>query len=408
MANRKRRMLIVITDLGLAGAQKSLVSFCNVLFEKYPNLFDVDLMVLMEEGEFISQLPCECRIIPTPRELLCMKCNVRSEKFRRNLSIKGVFGRIARISLKKWFSFINKGLNDEQIQWQQWRPFIGQMPDEYDIAMSYIDGSCNYYVIEKVQAKRKILWVHNEYEKLGYNAAFDRKYFQCADAIATISDLCVASLVKSFPDMNNKIFMIENITSRRMISDLAEEYFPDEYKNCGGQKILSIGRLTEQKNFELAVNAAKILKEKRIDFVWYIIGEGPLKEVLLEKIEKCGVCERVVLLGKRDNPYPYIKYADIFIQTSKFEGKSIVLDEAKILGKPIVCTNYDTVYDTIENQENGLISDMTPQGIADSILSLLMNPMLRNDIIRNLNNTEKGNEEVIDDYIKDLFGLKEV
>lgn len=408
MIKRKKKMLIVITDLGLAGAQKSLVSFCNVLFERYPDLFDIDLMILTEEGEFISQLPSKCRIIPTPKELICMKCSIGGTKFWKNISIKGLSGRIMRIGLKKWYYLKNKELNDEQIQWLQWKPFIGSLPIKYDIAMSYIDGTCNYYVIEKVKAVRKILWVHNEYEKLGYNAEFDRSYFQSADAIATISDICVANLVKYFPDMKKKIIMVENITSEKMIYDLADEFFPEEYKNYNGNKILSIGRLTTQKNFQLAINVARILKEKKIDFIWYIIGEGTLKEELFKEIEKCDVQKNVVLLGSRRNPYPYIKYADFFVQTSKFEGKSIVLDEAKILKKIIVSTNYDTVYDTIENQKNGIIANMTPEDVANAILLLLTNSVLKNSITGYLENTVKGNEEVIDKYIECLLGVKEI
>ena len=202
--------------------------------------------------------------------------------------------------------------------------------------------------------------------------------------------------------------MVENITSEKMIYDLADEFFPEEYKNYNGNKILSIGRLTTQKNFQLAINAARILKEKKIDFIWYIIGEGTLKEELFKEIEKCDVQKNVVLLGSRRNPYPYIKYADFFVQTSKFEGKSIVLDEAKILKKIIVSTNYDTVYDTIENQKKGIIANMTPEDVANAILLLLTNSVLKNSITGYLENTVKGNEEVIDKYIECLLGVKEI
>lgn len=163
--------------------------------------------------------------------------------------------------------------------------------------------------------------------------------------------------------------------------------------------LVSIGRLNAQKGFDLAIKAAYKMKKDGLNYSWFIIGEGELEQDLRNQIDELGLNENVYLLGLRKNPYPYIQYADIFIQPSRFEGKSIVLDEAKILGKPIVATNYDTVYDSITNGVNGTICEFDENSLGDAIVTLLENKDIR---YRYSTNLEKEIESDIESmsYIK--------
>ena len=286
-------------------------------------------------------------------------------------------------------TFRDKDANTVQRVWKAWRCFIPAQKKVYDLAVSYVDGFSNYYVIDKVTASKKILWVHNEYEKLSYKMKFDRPYFEKADNIVTISDLCIQSLNNVFPDYKDKFRMLPNLSSADSIRRMAETEDPIEYK---GQKniLLSIGRLEDQKGFDLAVKAAKILKDNKVEFCWFIIGQGELEHSLKSMICENGLEDVFKLIGVRKNPYPYIKNCLIFVQPSRYEGKSIVLDEAKILEKPIVVTNYTTVYDSITDGLSGSIVEFDEKKLADSIKELIENDMLRTAYSNNLKEENKN------------------
>jgi glycosyltransferase involved in cell wall biosynthesis len=289
-----------------------------------------------------------------------------------------------------------------QTLWPIWKDSIGMCAKKYDVAMSYIEGLPNYYVIDKVDAEKKILWIHNEYTKLGYDKDFDREYFEKADAVVTISELCRNDLVNNFLALKDKFHILENITNPTLIKKMAEEEINDPVVENKKEslKLLSIGRLYPQKNYPLAINAAKIIKDKGIDFKWYIIGEGILREEIEKQINTLSLQENITLLGLRSNPYPYIKQCDIIVQSSLFEGKSIAIDEAKILCKPIVATNYPTVYDVISDNKNGLIADMTPEALAEKIILLYNNRDLRENLSKNLKKEAIDNTSEIKNYIK--------
>ena len=164
----------------------------------------------------------------------------------------------------------------------------------------------------------------------------------------------------------------------------AQEYFPQEYKK-NGINILSVGRLTEQKGFDISIEAAKILKKENVNFKWVVLGDGELREELEKQIND-DIKDNFLLIGKRNNPYPYFEHCDFVVQSSRYEGKSIVLDEAKIFSKPIICANYNTAKDQITHGENGIIVPLEdPIALAKTIIDLNNDVKLKEKIIDNLN-----------------------
>ena len=162
--------------------------------------------------------------------------------------------------------------------------------------------------------------------------------------------------------------------------------------------VISVGRLETVKGFDLAIEAARILKEKNIAFHWSIIGEGTERANLQNMIERYDLKDHVTLLGLKDNPYPWIRTAQIFVQSSRYEGKSIAVDEAKILAKPIVLTNFSTAKDQIEHTVNGLIVDMTPEGIAGGIERYLDDAAFAAQISAELQTQNFGTEHEISKF----------
>lgn len=390
-------VFVSINGLKCGGAEKSLISFLNEIPDEFiaEKQLRVDLLVINDREIFFNNIPkwvnqihlsgAEEGLIETGKGI-----------FSTGLSVSTLVKILAKIRMR----LLNDRYEDVvQHVWKAWKPFVKKREKKYDLAISYVDGFSNYYVVDKVYADRKILWVHNEYDKLSYNENYDRKYFAAADRIITISDSCVKSLKTYFPEFANNIYMIPNLSSPKIIAFQANEFYPDEFK-LDKVNILSVGRLSEQKGFDLAIDSAKIIKEHGIDFVWIILGEGELRESLQNQIDENGLADYVMLLGTRSNPYPYMKNCNVFIQPSRYEGKSIVLDEVKILERPIVVTDYETVNDSITNGINGIIASFDAKELANAIINVVTNQELQNKLVMNLQNENSKFISEIDKYLE--------
>lgn len=392
------KVLIVINNLLCGGAQKSLLSFLNCL---EVDIFDLDLLVLNPENAFFDSIPGWVSQIYPDEQIKAMHVSVNN-LITSKLSIRTILQTL-QVKINQKLNY-DRECDEVQNLWKAWKKYVPVQKKQYDLAISYVDGFSNYYVVDKVKASKKILWIHNEYEKLGYNADFDREYFRLAHALVTISEACVASMNRVFPEYKDKTYMLYNLSSPEMIKSMGRHDIPKEYINKKNI-IVSVGRLNEQKGFDLAVEAATIMKFKGIEFNWFIIGEGEEETFLHNMIVKEGLEQQVQLLGLRKNPYTYIYYANVFVQPSRYEGKSIVLDEAKILCKPIVATNYTTVYDSIIDGENGTIVEMSADKLADGIIQLLINQKLKEKYVTALKNIKKIGIQDVNNYLKLFYEI---
>lgn len=394
-----KHIVIIMPYMGSGGAEKSLSSLLNTL---PPNDYDISLMIVKDKGLFYNQIPQYINRINAPENLKLALGSIHDKYFKSIKRGKQITKILFNIFLR--LRPIISKLDTFQFTWKYWNKHIPMLNKEYDIAISYMNGITNYYVVDKIIAKKKILWVHNDYNKLEADNKFDYYYFKKADNIVTISPICVNSLANNFPNINpSKFVCIPNLSSGRIIKKMSEELYPEEYNGFNDiLKIISVGRLEKQKGFDIAVKTAKILKDNNIEFKWFIIGEGSQKDSLLEYITKNNLSDNIFLLGERLNPYPYIKNANIFVQSSRYEGKSIVLDEAMILGKPIVVTNYPTVTDSVENNKTALIVNINEYDIYKGIIKLINDRNLFSRLQENLKKYEYGNLNAINQY-KNLF-----
>lgn len=389
-----KSILFHIGSFQAGGAEKSLVSLLNLLPK---DDYNIDVIVFNNSGIFSSHVPDNVTVRVAPYPYRFLSISPRNIREYLNYPLKYLLIKLLGLIYSK----CNKELSLHQALWKIWRKYIPVYDRKYDVAVSYLEGLTNYFVIDKVVAEKKILWIHNEYNKLRYNVKFDFEYFSKADTVVTISDVCKRDLLKSFPELMTKFQILENISDSKAIQQKSQISINDEiFNSCKGLKILSVGRLTPQKNYQLALKAAKILLNKQIDFNWFIIGEGNLRHELEKLAKDLSVDGVVHFIGLKENPYPYMQQADIIAMSSLFEGKSIVIDEAKILCKPIVSVNYPTVNDNIENLETGIITDMTPESFAEGIFNLYKDSNLRLRLIENLRMLANNNIKEIVNYIK--------
>lgn len=388
----KKKILFVIPSLKSGGAEKSLITLLSLFdYEKY----EVDLLSFRREGLFFDKIPAEVNVIKGTEDYEAFDGDAK--KAIKYFIKKGkLFSVIDRIKYIKSFNEADASLREKK-KWSLLKKQLPELNRKYDCAVGYLEGNASYFVADNVVADKKICYVHNDFKKLGLDVNQNRNLFEKCDKVVTVSQVCLDSLIDEFPDFQEKFIVVENITSPRIIKNYSLENTP--YKKDENTVVLNtVGRLASQKAIDLAVKACAELKRRGKNIKWYHIGTGELKEEIETLMRELGVETDFILLGERSNPYPYIAGCDIYVQPSRYEGKSIAIDEAKCLLKPIVTTNFTTVKDQITDGVNGLVCEMNEMDIADKLEKLIDNADLRQKLSENLAKENLGNEEELEKF----------
>ncbi|MDM5208980.1 glycosyltransferase [Cytobacillus kochii] len=384
----KTKLLFVMNNLQCGGAEKALISLLHAIDYKR---YEVDLLLFKKEGVFLNIVPNEVTILNEQEEFRYFDGRV-IDNVLKAISSRRFDLAISRIKAARIFRTENNGAVCEQKVWKYISPCLSNVKKEYDVAIGFLEKNPIYFCLEKAKAKRKIGFIHNDYKQMGMDRTLDLPYFQQLDGIMTVSDSCADVLRQQFPEYQQKIKVIQNILSKSTIHTLAMNEMPLPFQ---GLKLLSIGRLHRQKGFDLALETAALLKKKGVPFKWLILGEGSERENLIQLSTKYQLEEEVQFIGIKENPYPYIRWADAYIQPSRFEGKSIAVEEAKILYKPVIVTNYSTSGDQIIHGQTGLIANMTAESLAETILQLFADESLQHQLMDGLGKEKLGTEDEI-------------
>ena len=387
----KKKLLFVQPSMGFGGAEKSLQTLlCTIDYDRY----DVDLLLLRRQGELLQLLPPQVRLLELPPTAEAFSLPIRQACARLLRQ-----GRLSEAWARVRFSAAVRGKLPmralEQRGWRFQKKAFAPLPDVYDAAIAYLEGSPVYFCADFVQAKKKFAVIHNDYRKLQLNRDFDDACFGQFDALITVSQTCAQVLREEFPAHRDKICVIENILSPTLLRAYAAQpaVFDPDYT---GLRVLTMGRLDAQKGPDLAIRACAMLSDE-IDFRWYVLGDGPQREELEAMIARYGLRERFILLGTKLNPYPYLARCDVYAQPSRFEGKSIAVEEAKCFAKPILTTDFTTVRDQITDGETGCIARMEPEDIARKLRMLLTDGELRARLSGNLA-AYAGNADEVEKY----------
>lgn len=428
----KPRILFLMHYMEIGGAEQALLGLLNAL--DY-NKVDVDMFVYWHHGELMKFIPKEVNLLPEIGRysmleqpiMTCLKegyISVASARICAKL-----FGRITKcesFSLDVYTStFTQKVL-----------PRIS--PEiNYDLAISFLTP--HTYVLKKVNAKKKVGWIHTDYTIFPVNLKCELPIWSGLDNIISISGNVTITFLKTFPTLKGKIIEIENILSPVMVRQRAESVSVDAIKgellslrnNGGGnplivtsigrysyqknfdnvpyickeliemfKNLISVGRFAKAKNYDNVSDICKRILKTGIDIRWYLIGFGPDESLIRSKIKEDGMEDNVFILGKKENPYPYIKACDIYVQPSRYEGKSVTVREAQMLYKPVVVTNYPTASSQIKDGEDGVIVPMDNEGCAKGIAEFILDEEKQNHIIEYLHTHDYGNEIEIEKFYK--------
>ncbi|MDR7073363.1 glycosyltransferase [Fictibacillus barbaricus] len=390
----KKNILFVIDSLHCAGAEKSLVTLLSMLdYSRY----SVDLQLFGYGGELEDLIPKEVNLLrPMKYTQYSSLSLTESIKYTiQKLEFKMLLSRFkysAKIRKQKY-----SNPQKARIFWQNVSDVIEINPKNYDIAISYAQGVPTFYVAEKVKAKEKFAWVNVSYRLNKNEKKFQKAYYDQYKKIIAVSDSTKEILIETFPEYEDKINIIYDINNPHFISSLAEAGPKDE-DFFDGIKILTIGRLANQKGYDVALEACKKLKEEGVNFKWYVLGKGPLQKEIEKYIKDHNLSEHFILLGVHANPYPFIKKSDIYVQTSRYEGFGLAIAEARMLNIPVVTTRFDAVFNQMIHEKNGLVVDMNANAISEGIKRLIKDSELKQSIIDYLHSEKKGNLEEIDKF----------
>ena len=368
----KKKVLFIIGSLQSGGVSKSMVSLLNAWdTEKY----ETSLLLCCKDGDVFSDyLPKNIQLIYNP-VIEHVMGGFSSLKW---LLAHGHFLLCLGVLLRLILSRISRSLASELIA--KMMPVVSNV--HYDLIVDYGGQQLLYYMVNKLSATKKVSFFHSDYSKWSFYYNADKKYYPLVDHIFTISQTCVDSLKHFFPNCTDRVSIMENISSPTIIRQQSLESIGefkvqvDQMKANGNTILCTIGHICRGKGFDFAIEASDILKRNGIHFKWIFIGKV-LEENLLKLIADKKLDDNILLVGIQSNPYPYISLSDIVVHPSRFEGKSIALDEAKILCKPIVVTNFSTVGDQFENGKNGTISEMSGKAVANAVIELINNPNLQ-------------------------------
>ena len=381
-----KELLFVCYGLGIGGIEKCLVNLINVLPE---DMFNIDLLLMNPEYDLKDQIKRKVNFIDSYKYVMNTTDTMNDISAHGGIMKNiGTFIRYCcfRVSVK--------------LDLKPWKWFI-QLPKKYDVAIAYSQNDYSpCYVIDRVNARKKVMWYHNgAYERTGNIYDRDKVYYSRFDSIVAVSTDCLKVLTQHFPDCNDRIIVIRNICDTKSIIAKAEEFYPDSFY-IKGVHVTTVGRLTSEKGTNLAIKACKNLVEQGVDLYWHWIGDGNQRDAITKAIDENNLNHSFILEGNQNNPYPFIKYCDIYVQPSYYEAYSTTITEAKVLKKPIVTTDVGGMRDQIVDRLNGLIVPINAEEIATAIRNLIDNKNLRKCFSAALETNGVSNDEALQDYYR--------
>ena len=397
-----KKILVISHAMNIGGAEKALLGLLSSF--DYEN-YCIDLFLCRHEGELMQFIPKNINLLSVNQsEYLAvpMKALIKKKKW------KIVYGRLkAKVLAKIKIKSLNLS-NNNQVELLYSHKYTYKYFDfinphvEYDLAISFLTP--HYICSNKCKAKKKIAWIHTDYATIDLDIDSELEMWNPFDYIISISDQCTQSFLSKMPTLEKKIIRIDNIITDKMIIKQSELFHPIEMKVNNNELIFcSIGRFCHAKNFDNIPNICKRLLQLGINIRWYIIGYGGDEKLIISKIREENMQSHVIILGKKVNPYPYIKKCDFYLQPSRYEGKSVSVREAQILHKLVIITNYPTANSQLENGIDGVIVPMDNEGCAKGILNFLQDIELQRKILNNLNLHDYSNSS----EIKKIYKLME-
>lgn len=350
----KIKILIVIDSLRIGGIQSSLK---NLLEELNSDKIEVFLFSFSEEN--LENLPKHIKILKSNKLLSII--NTRSNEYKTNKIINTV--------IRKFMALLAFIFGSRLLYTAVFKTI--RIKDKFDVAISYTNNvntrslyfGANKFVLKRVEAIKKITFLHVDYQKMKLNNKINNHEYSSFDQIVCVSHAVRNTFLKFNPDLRKKTKVIYNIVDSDKIFILSKA---DDEENkivfdSNKLNLITVARMDSNKNPLESIIIANELIKRNVNFKWYFLGDGRLKERFIFEINKHHLEKHIILLGEKLNPYTYLSQSDCYISLSKSESYGISIIEALILNKVVIAMEYPAIHEIINNNENGFIVTSTTQ-----------------------------------------------
>lgn len=383
----KQKLIFVIPHLTIGGVQKSLISALKAIdYDKY----DVTLYLRKNRTELLPFVDKRVNVI------INKDLNFYSKPFARIFQLRILLAKFLgkKDKATKINNILEEKIRQKAMEYERRTYFASA---HFDIAVAYVQGYVALFVDSCIDADKKIVFYHTSTNE---NPEINGKIINNFATIGALHSLQKDLIEEWYPKTKGKIRIVENYTDREMLVSQSKEVSLPE---TGKTVICSCGRFAPVKGFDLAVNAAKKLKDGGMDYIWYFVGDGPERSKLENLIAEYGLNENIVITGMQKNPYPYMAACDIYVQPSHEEAMPVTILEAHRLGRPVISTATVGGKKLVESGKNGVVCEISAESLAQSITALLADKERYADMINNLKTTDYSQE--FDKYKEQLQAL---
>lgn len=387
----KKKILILHFNMELGGAESSLLGLLDTIdYDRY----SVDLFLYAHEGGLMTLINPHVNVLPEVKEYKALTESIK-QNFAHGLFRIGMARAAAKVKSAFSRGALHYGHNYKQYFHKLCVPYLPDIPGNYDLAISFNDP--HYIIGKKVSAKVKMSWFHTDASRMDFCDDIEREMWGMSDYVVNVSEQCKDAFDKKHCYLTNRSIVIENILSKSFVENRSNTFFTEEeMPHDGSIRLLSIGRFSNPKNFDNVPDICRRILEAGLDIKWYLIGYGGDEPLIRQRIAEAGMEDRVIILGKKENPYPYIKACDLYVQPSRYEGKAVTVREAQMLCKPVVITRYATSASQLEDGVDGVIVPMDNAGCAEGIAAVIRDEKLRQRLMENTKTRDYTNAEEVE------------
>jgi glycosyltransferase involved in cell wall biosynthesis len=379
---KNKKILFVLAKATSGGSCTSMLNLLELLKQRGDN---IDLFLMSHEGLFLNRAKLVSNLIPQNYLIASIVTDINL--LLKHKSFFKLFVRILYIILHKTFGI-------DKITSLFYKISANELSDKYDFVVAYQESMTTRYV-QYIKAKKKIAWVHTDFDKFVSNKQ-ESKVYDAYDSIVAVSNSVRESIIKNIPNATSKTELIYNsLVTNKIINESKINF--ENLKSVDGTIILvSVGRFSKAKGFERIVEIGNKMIADNIKFLWYVVGDGELWDSVKSKVIINRLENNIILLGNLENPYPIIKAADFMVVTSFYEAHPMVVNEALILHKPVITTFFNSVKEIIEHGKTGVICENSVDSLYDGIKAMIFNNELRVTIQKNVNDFQYSNSVILD------------